>query len=482
MRLFSRRKNKDNNKNKNKNRSYQKPKHSHVRNIMSNIEKEGKKILDAATDNKLDVIKEMLNNNPSLINVAYSQGGYAILHIAAYKGYTDIIKYMFEFDKTYNKLNVNIKDKEGITPLLHNIVSKEGPHIDTMRELLKREDLDVNIKTKKFYTPLSTAIVMNSIESVKELLKRDDIDINKFEKYKIKNTDVNDVNNDDDDDDDESIQLANPLLFSILHLHLDIMDELLKYRNINIDIEIDGATPLNQASSNGMLEVVKKLVNVGANVNKQNKHGQTALVFASVFGKIDVVKYLLDNGAKTDLKDNDGYTVSKGITIFLNTVDELISEDELLETHKEVKDMNDMIKLRDTVKKILLLVNLHSNNLKINDTILDIINFEPKNSNNSIKRLKTLNIRELQNKEIYKEGNVISSTELNEFSGGEYVAIVPIINGDKKYIYVYYIENLSKFWKNKPLFNPAINKIMKQDEIDSIKIYKLVDSKNKNSL
>ena len=43
MRLFSRRKNKDNNKNKNKNRSYQKPKHSHVRNIMSNIEKEGKK-------------------------------------------------------------------------------------------------------------------------------------------------------------------------------------------------------------------------------------------------------------------------------------------------------------------------------------------------------------------------------------------------------------------------------------------------------
>ena len=84
MRLFSRRKNKDNNKNKNKNRSYQKPKHSHVRNIMSNIEKEGKKILDAATDNKLDVIKEMLNNNPSLINVAYSQGGYAILHIAAY--------------------------------------------------------------------------------------------------------------------------------------------------------------------------------------------------------------------------------------------------------------------------------------------------------------------------------------------------------------------------------------------------------------
>ena len=122
MRLFSRRKNKDNNKNKNKNRSYQKAKHSHVRNIMSNIEKEGKKILDAATDNKLDVIKEMLNNNPSLINVAYSQGGYAILHIAAYKGYTDMIKYVFEFDKTDKKLNVNIKDKEGMTPLLYSII------------------------------------------------------------------------------------------------------------------------------------------------------------------------------------------------------------------------------------------------------------------------------------------------------------------------------------------------------------------------
>ena len=460
MRLFSRK----NNNNKNKNKSYQKPKHSHVRNIMSNIEKEGNKILDAATDNKLDVIKEMLNNNPSLVNVQYYQSGDSILHIAAYKGYTDIIKYMFEFDKTDKKLNVNIKNKKDIPPLLYSIIAIEGPHIDTMRELLKREDLDVNIKTKKFPTPLSTAIVINSIESVKELLKRDDIDINKFERKNFKRN-----------NDDEPIQLINPLLRSIILLRPDIVDELLKYRNINIDIETDGATPLNQASSNGMLEVVKKLVNAGANVNKQNEYGKTALFLASVYGKIDVVKYLLDNGAKTDLKDEDGYTASEGVTKSLSDLDELIFNNELLEGYNEIKNMNDMIKLRDTLNKILLLLNL-----KINDTILDIINFEPKNSNNSIKTLKTLNIKELQNKDIYKEGNIISSTELNEFTRGEYVAILPIINGDKKYMHVYYIENLSKFWKNKPLYNPAINKIMTQDEIDSIKIYKLVGSKNNN--
>ena len=470
MGLFSRRKNKNNNnKSRNRNRSLQKkPKHSQVRNIMSNIDKEGKKILDAARYNKLDVIKEMLNNNPSLINVTDSQSGYTILHIAAYKGYTDMIKYMFEFDKTDKKLNVNIKDKEGMTPLLYSIISVEGPHIDTMRELLKREDIDVNIKSKKYPTPLSIAIILNSIESVKELLKRDDIDINMYE---TKNPHLN--------NDDEPAELVTPLMISILHLHLDIMDELLKYRNINVDTENEfGSTPLNQASANGMLEAVKKLVSAGANVNKQNKDGYTALLGACKFGKVDVVKYLLDNGAKTDLKGKDGNTILNAITIFLNDLDELISEDEILEDFTDVKDMNDMIKLRDSIKKIVLLLNLHSNNLKINDTILDIINFEPKNSNNSI---KTLNIRELQNKEIYKEGNVISSTELNEFRGGEYVAILPIINGDKKYMHVYYIENLSRFWKNKPLFNPAINKIMKQDEIDSIKIYKLVESKNKNS-
>lgn len=56
-------------------------------------------------------------------------------------------------------------------------------------------------------------------------------------------------------------------------------------------------------------EVVKMLVNNGANVNYQNRRGETALMFAVINPyHTDITQYLLQHGANVNLIDNDGET------------------------------------------------------------------------------------------------------------------------------------------------------------------------------
>ena len=70
-----------------------------------------------------------------------------------------------------------------------------------------------------------------------------------------------------------------------------------------------GNTALIKASSRrGCLDVVKTLISRGAKVDEKNNHDYTALIKASEYGLVEVVKALLDAGAKVDEKDNGGGT------------------------------------------------------------------------------------------------------------------------------------------------------------------------------
>ena len=50
------------------------------------------------------------------------------------------------------------------------------------------------------------------------------------------------------------------------------------------------------------------LVESGANVNAQNKVGNTALALASFQGHVDVMTYLMQQGANAGLKDSKGHS------------------------------------------------------------------------------------------------------------------------------------------------------------------------------
>lgn len=78
--------------------------------------------------------------------------------------------------------------------------------------------------------------------------------------------------------------------------------------NKNITIKYEGVTPLCVAISKGELEIVKKFIEYGADVN-QLSNGLTPLMIAARYNKIEIIKYLLDNcNVKINLKDSQGLT------------------------------------------------------------------------------------------------------------------------------------------------------------------------------
>ena len=59
---------------------------------------------------------------------------------------------------------------------------------------------------------------------------------------------------------------------------------------------------------NGHLDVTKYLISQGAEVNRGDNDGRTALHFAAQEGHLDVTKYLISQGAEVNKGDNDGWT------------------------------------------------------------------------------------------------------------------------------------------------------------------------------
>ena len=80
--------------------------------------------------------------------------------------------------------------------------------------------------------------------------------------------------------------------------------------NVNCLVRIDGRewSPLMMASGWGHTDIVKLLLERGAQIDLQNYAGQIALMWASIRGHTDIVKVLLERGAQVDFLDNDGST------------------------------------------------------------------------------------------------------------------------------------------------------------------------------
>ena len=64
------------------------------------------------------------------------------------------------------------------------------------------------------------------------------------------------------------------------------------------------------------LNIVKKLVEAGANINVQNSRDETPIISAIKLKRYDVVKFLASKGADLTIKDNKGKTVYDYITEF----------------------------------------------------------------------------------------------------------------------------------------------------------------------
>ncbi|CCK70450.1 Hos4p KNAG_0E01880 [Huiozyma naganishii CBS 8797] len=99
------------------------------------------------------------------------------------------------------------------------------------------------------------------------------------------------------------------------------------------DVDIDdqdnaGNTPLHEAALNGHLDIVKLLVETGANVNIQSfaMFGDTPLIDASANGHLDVVQYLVAHGSDPTITNAKGLTAYEAIEMD----DELDDDEKIL--------------------------------------------------------------------------------------------------------------------------------------------------------
>lgn len=87
----------------------------------------------------------------------------------------------------------------------------------------------------------------------------------------------------------------------------------------------DGATPLMLAAVTGQLPLVQLLVERHADVDKQDSvHGWTALMQATYHGNKEIVKYLLNQGADVTLRAKNGYTAFDLVMLLSDPDTELV--------------------------------------------------------------------------------------------------------------------------------------------------------------
>ncbi|MCG8340467.1 MAG: ankyrin repeat domain-containing protein [Cytophagales bacterium] len=79
-------------------------------------------------------------------------------------------------------------------------------------------------------------------------------------------------------------------------------------KGANIEAKYEGWTPLHWAAANNRLKAVILLIDKGANIDAQNERLWTPLHLAVINGHQEVVNLLVEKGANVNLQDNNGRT------------------------------------------------------------------------------------------------------------------------------------------------------------------------------
>lgn len=107
-------------------------------------------------------------------------------------------------------------------------------------------------------------------------------------------------------------QGLNPLVYAVRDNKIEILEELLKFKDLDIDFQDkDKNSAIHYAVIQRNSQLIDILVENGIDIDKQNADGRTSLMLAALNGSEQIVDQLLDFGPDKTLTDNQGDTAEK---------------------------------------------------------------------------------------------------------------------------------------------------------------------------
>lgn len=201
---------------------------------------------------------------------------FSAYHLAAFRGFTDLVKLFLDSGINVDSLNVK-KD----TALLW---AARWGHNDTVNFLIERK-ADVSLENDKKSTALYWAVRYQLIDTVVILLEKGKANPNQT----------------------RLLGLVAPIVMASALGNNEIVKVLIDNgADVNITIR-GGETPLHHAAKEGHMDVVKTLLDRKADLNAQDEKGERSLTLAAQNGHADVVRYLLQRGADMYHKNHFGF-------------------------------------------------------------------------------------------------------------------------------------------------------------------------------
>jgi ankyrin repeat protein len=256
-------------------------------------------LIIAVLKSDLKQVQELLKKGAD-VN-AKDEHGRPVLVLAAEsdrRGRTKMVKLLLE-----KGADVNAKDQSGRTPLMK---ATETGSLEMVKLLLDK-GADVNVKDERGETALKRAYRNTAIA---ELLLNKGADVNSADKSGV--TALMTAA--------ESGYLKTAQLLLARGAQLNARDEkgrtALEHAGNHrpVVVLLSGAKSGNLAvaAMMGNTAEVQRFLKEGANVNAKDDHGQTALILAVELGRLEVVKLLLDEGADVNLGKPLMYAADKG--------------------------------------------------------------------------------------------------------------------------------------------------------------------------
>ncbi|WP_304333434.1 ankyrin repeat domain-containing protein [Brachyspira innocens] len=199
---------------------------------------------------------------------------------------------MYVIEELIDKVNINVQDEEGFTPLMNAITEGE---IEIVKILLEHNADVIKIKDNSGRNAFFLAAALDELEILKL-----------FEKY---NPDFNTVDNNG----------STALFYTGKH---ETIDYLLKNGTDINKKNKSGRTPLIQYSlAYQSQNIVRFLIENGADVNAQDNEGITTLMFAVKDYNIEIVNMCLSANANLHIKDKEGKTALFYTLLYFYAID-----------------------------------------------------------------------------------------------------------------------------------------------------------------